>query len=98
MPRKIQELGLEGPGVAPQKRIKAIEDAAEDYVSARDARMIQLEAEIQKRDSLLALMQKNGLSTYTYDDEKIEVIPGPIKVKVRKVSEPEYEQEPDEED
>jgi hypothetical protein len=69
------------PGIERQK-VKAIEDAADDYVAVRDKRMALTEKEVEAREVLLALMDKHGLTNYRYDDQIISVLPA-RKVKVK---------------
>lgn len=47
-----------------RKRVKEIDDAAEGYVKARDARMKLTEKEVEMRDALVEAMRKHSLSVY----------------------------------
>ena len=51
------------PGMTP-KRIAALEDAAEEYVSVRDERMEKNKEENQANEKLVKLMKKHKLKTY----------------------------------
>ena len=70
--------GMEPPSV------KEIEEAAEEYVGYRDARMANLKKEIEAGDALLALMQKHELTTYELEDGKTVELKELTKVKVRR--------------
>jgi hypothetical protein len=98
MPKQNELPAIEGPGVSPPRRIKAIDTAADVYVAARDARMTALQEEIKRRDRLLELMQDHKLTTYRFDDEEVEVLPGKTKVKVRRISEDGADKEDPDED
>lgn len=63
----------------------AIDEAAGEYVEARDARMEMTKAEKEKHDALLKAMTDNGLTEYKYDGKVVLVKPTKIKVKVRKL-------------
>lgn len=70
------------PGMEPPT-IREIEDAAETYVTYRDARMRAGESEQQAAANLLSLMHKNNLTEYEYEGRKV-LIAQLEKVKVKK--------------
>jgi hypothetical protein len=72
---------LEGEGFP--KHVAELEIAAEEYVQARDARMAELETEVEKQLVLLGLMLKHGFKNYEYDG-KIITLNDVQKVSVRK--------------
>ncbi len=76
--------GVEGEGVS-EKRIKAIDDAADEYVDARDKRMTLGEKESECREKVLLLMKRHNLTTYRYDGQIVTVTDG---LKVNKVKSP----------
>lgn len=86
---KQKELdGMERP------TIKEIEEAAEDYVDARDRRMKMTEKEVACKSVLLQLMIKHeselskngeGELIYRYEDEEVRLLPGKANVKVKAV-------------
>lgn len=55
------------PGTAPPS-VPEIDKAADAYRDARDARMLAGEEEQELQKALLALMHKNNLTTYEYED------------------------------
>jgi len=69
-------------------RIKAIEDAAYDYVAVRDERMSLTESEGENQERLLALMKTNQLTKYIFGDEPdqmvVEVVATDERAKVKK--------------
>lgn len=79
---------MEGEGVAPQKKIKAIESAADEYVSARDKRMVLTKKEVDARTNLSAVMHANNMTRYIYDDLLVLCEPGKEKIKVKQVDGP----------
>ena len=90
MPAKTDELpAMEGEGVSA-KRIKAIDDAADDWRSAVAKRQNLLEKAVELRDAVVALMHKHGVTKYRYnvDDEttKLLVLVGSEKLKLEKES------------
>lgn len=74
------------PGMEPP-RIKAIDNAADAYVEARNERQLLTQKEVTKRDTLMSLMQEHGLETYRYDGKRVELVKSDLKVKVRNVTE-----------
>lgn len=75
MPKQNELVGMEAP------RIKQIDDAAEDYVAARDKRMKCTENEVACKAVLIQVCQKNedklshdgnGTIRYRYDDMVVE--------------------------
>jgi len=58
------------PGVE-RKVIKAVENAADDYVDVRDKRMTLTTKEVEKRAVLIAAMEEHGITSYRYDDRVI---------------------------
>jgi hypothetical protein len=90
MPAKTDELpAMEGEGVS-EKRIKAIDDAADDWRSALAKRQNLLEKEVELRDAVVALMHKHGVTKYRYnvddDTTKLLVLVGSEKLKLEKES------------
>jgi len=75
-PKQGQLPGLEDP------KIPAIDEAADNYAEVRDERMELTKTEVTRRDTLLRLMQENGLETYRYDGRVVKVVKSEIKVKV----------------
>lgn len=65
MPRKQLDI----PGTERQT-IKEIDDAAEAYVDARDARMKKTEKEHEAKDALIAAMKAHN--TLVYRDESVD--------------------------
>lgn len=90
MKNKTPDLpNVEGAGVT-EKRIRSVDDAAEEYVDARDKRMTLTKQEVEKKEKLKSLMLKHGLNRYTLDDDLSEVVvdPGEADVKVRRIKQP----------
>lgn len=81
MPKQSDLPNVEGEGVAP-KKIKAIDIAADEYVTIRDKRMAMTEKEVAARDKLVDLMKQNGLEVYFYSDQKVYIKHGQDKVRV----------------
>ena len=66
-----------------QEGIQEVEDAAEGYVSARDARMKKTEKEVEAKDALIAVMTTHRKTVYKLSDGSIvTVTPGKKSVKV----------------
>ena len=65
-----------------RKVIKAVENAADDYVEVRDKRMALTTKEVEKRGVLIAAMQEAGVTSYRYDD-RIITLDSKTKVKVK---------------
>lgn len=72
------------PGVE-RRVIKAVENAADDYVDVRDKRMALTTKEVEKRAVLLHEMEKAGVSSYRYDD-RIITLEAKAKVRVKTAS------------
>lgn len=53
--------------------IKEIVDAADDYEELRDKRMEVLKKEVEAKSQLLAVMKKNNLTTYSYENKEITI-------------------------
>ena len=66
--------------------VPAIDEAAESYVEARDARMSHLKTEIERQDELLQLMREHKLSTYEFDGYTVSLDTA-TKVKVKRKKE-----------
>lgn len=66
--------------------IKEIDEAADEYVRVRNARMRATEREVERRDILEALMKKHELKSYEFEDKRVELAVTE-KVKVKKVGE-----------
>ncbi len=88
------EIPMEGKGVAAPPVIKAIEDAADEYVEARDARQAALVIEVEKKAKLMAAMHENkaqltpgdeGVSFYQYDGRIVSLEPEGETVRVKKL-------------
>jgi hypothetical protein len=62
--------GVEGEGVSQQKKIKAVEEAFGDLLSAREKRMTHGEKEQAASAVLVQLFHRHNLKDYTYDDRK----------------------------
>jgi hypothetical protein len=101
MPKTGDLPGIKGPGVAPV-RIKAVDDAAEEYVKVRDRRMGLTKKEVQAKQNLIDIIHKNaekigaddeGIMRYEYDDVVVELSPGKEQLKVRTATNPAGEEE-----
>ena len=66
--------------------VPAIDEAAESYVEARDARMENLKLETKRQDELLELMREHKLSTYEFDGYTVSLDTA-TKVKVKRKKE-----------
>lgn len=86
MPKQQEIPGTEAP------TIKAIEEAAEAYVSVRDRRMKLTEQEVTAKANLIAACEKHkdkltpdlqGNRTYRYDEMIVVLKPGKDNVKVK---------------
>lgn len=87
MPKKQTELqGMEAPSIGE------IDNAGEEYVTHRDARIARLAKEIEAKKKLLDLMEKHKLTVYRFDDMTVEVTPGTKKIKVKRIGESEDEE------
>lgn len=67
--------------------IKAIDDAAYDYVEKRDERMLRLAAEVDAHDNLLSLMREHKLESYSFD-EFVVSLDSSTKAKVKRKKAP----------
>ena len=65
-----------------RKVIKAVENAADDYVDVRDKRMALTTKEVERRAILIQAMQDAGVTSYRYDDRVI-TLESKSKVKVK---------------
>jgi hypothetical protein len=101
MPRTPDLPGVTGKGVAP-KRIKAVDEKAEEYVKVRDRRMALTKKEVQAKNELIDILHKNaesigaddeGIMRYEYDDVVVELAPGKEQLKVRTASSPNGEED-----
>ena len=100
MPNRTAELpGVEGVGVSP-KRIPAVEEAADKYVRARDARQRLTDKEVEAKENLSKVMHEHadaigkhpetGELKYIYnggdkDRRVVTLIPSDEKLKVKDV-------------
>lgn len=80
------------PGTERRDRIEAIEDAAEAYREARDARMEMAEEEAEAQANLANALQKHKVTEYAYEGEDGKTyrayVPTEAKAKVQRVKEP----------
>ncbi len=78
MPKKQNELpGMELPV------IKEVVEAAESYVDIRDRRMNLTQKETAAQAHLLNMMEKNNLTEYVFDKQKVLIEEGGKKVRVK---------------
>jgi hypothetical protein len=88
-----RQLRIEG---TEETRVKEIDDAAEAYVEARDARMAKTEREVEAKEALIGVMKKHSRDVYRDDDATppliVTLVPGKDAVKV---SEQKDEEEPE---
>lgn len=89
MPKQEELGGVEGPGVSPVK-IKAVDNAFDELLSAREKRMSYGEKEGEASAVLVELFRKHDLRSYTFDDKKY-VLSEICKVKKAPKDEPEDE-------
>jgi hypothetical protein len=87
MSKRQEEL----PGVE-RRVIKAVENAADDYVDVRDKRMALTTKEVEKRAVLIHEMEKAGVTSYRYDDRVI-TLEAKAKVKVKNAHDDEGDDE-----
>lgn len=82
---------MEGPGVAPVK-IKSIDRLADEYIEARDKRMLMTPLEVAAKTKLIDALRANvekigtdpeGVIIYRYDTIVITLEPGKAKLKVK---------------
>lgn len=97
---KTDELpGVEGAGVAPQKRIESLDNAIEEWRANVEKRMALTKKECESRDKVIELMHKNGVTRYPWsnsdDEEKILRLDATEKLKLAK---PEDENGPGEDE
>ena len=102
MAAKTEELpGVEGEGVTP-KKIKALDTAIDDWRAIVQKRMDLTEKEVEASQRVTDLMHKHGLTAYPYwvDDEtqKLVVLEGKEKLKLKKAESAEAAEEPGDED
>jgi hypothetical protein len=64
------------------KKIKAIEDAAEELRDVRGRRMKLTEEEAKLADKLKKLLEKHGIRTYVYESDEMDEKDQPIKFDV----------------
>lgn len=80
MPRQIRIPGTEA------KQNKALNAAAEAYVTARDERMAKTEVEVDAKEALIREMKKADVTTYRDDEATppliVTLVPGKDQVKV----------------
>lgn len=99
MPKAQLEIpGTEGP------KCKAIEQAADSYVEARDKRMRLTTKEVEAKRTLIDVCHANseflsphpdkpGVMVHRFGDEIVELVPGKAKVKVRHAADEEDDDE-----
>jgi len=89
--------GMSGPGVAPVK-IPELDKAIDQYVVARDKRMIETPKEKAHKTIVIELMlahqeeigvNGDGKISYTHGGEIVTLEPGKPKLSVREATEPE---------
>lgn len=71
--------------------IRDIDDAADNYIEARDSRINKLNVEIERKKELTELMQKHKLTEYKYRDQLV-TFDGEPTVKVKKVKPPKMDE------
>lgn len=90
---KNEELGLKGKGVEPL-RIAELDKLAEEYVKARDKRLVMTPKEVACKQMLIEALhehqdeiglQPDGRLVYRYDEMMITLAPGKEKLKVENV-------------
>lgn len=86
---KTDELdGIEGAGVSPQKRIKSLDNAIEEWRGNVEKRMALAKKECESRDKVIDLLHKNGVTRYPWsnsdDEEKILRLDATEKLKLAK--------------
>jgi hypothetical protein len=72
-------------GTEPES-IPEIEEAAEAYREARDARMNKLTVEIERKKELAELMKKHKLVEHKYDGHVVVMESGEPKVRVKTIN------------
>lgn len=84
-PRKRKPRTRQGflPDMEPPSH-KDIDDAAEDYVDARDARMRMLKTEIDAKGRLLERMREHALTTYKTPEDYVVTVDQLAQIKVKK--------------
>lgn len=85
---------MEGTGVSPQKKIKALEDAVEVWRDYVDKRMVLTKKEVESKNKVVELMHKHGVTSYpiTLGDDNERVLELDTTEKL-KLSKPEGEEE-----
>jgi hypothetical protein len=86
---KTDELpGVEGEGVAPQKRIKSLDNAIEEWRANVEKRMALTKKECESRQLVIDLMHKHSVTRYPWsnsdDEEKILRLDATEKLKLAK--------------
>ena len=90
MAKKAKQGDLPGMERPEPKHIKELDDAAEAYVEARDARMKKTEAEKEQKEALISAMKKHGVLVYrdeSVDPPLIVTLVDKTNVKVTEVEE-----------
>jgi hypothetical protein len=64
--------GVEGEGVSP-KKVKAIDEAFDELISAREKRMAYGEKEGEASATLVSLFHKHKIRCYVFDDKKYKL-------------------------
>lgn len=73
---------LQIPGTEPE-HFPELDEAAEEYVERRDARMAMGKRETEAQDELVKLMHDHGLKNYEYDGLTV-ILVNKEKAKVRR--------------
>src|SRR5271170_5009445 len=86
---KTDELdGIEGKGVSPQKRIKSLDNAIEEWRANVDKRTVLTKKECESRQVVIDLMHKHSVTRYPWsnsdDEEKILKLDATEKLKLSK--------------
>jgi|SRR5580704_6875814 hypothetical protein len=100
---KTEELpGVEGEGVGPQKKIKALDNAVSDWRSKVAQRMALGEQEVEARNKVVSLMHKHNLVKYPYwesdEEKKLLVLDSTEKLKLTKAVEADKSETADDND
>lgn len=87
--RKAKQPSLPAPGMERTK-IPDIEDAAAEYLKARNRRQEQTKVETERMAVLVEQLTKHGVKVYKFDDdegeEQVVEVKDKVKVTVRKVT------------
>lgn len=83
-PKAKQEFleGMEPP------RVKAIDDAADNYFDTMQDRKALSETEDEQKDALIDLMKEHGMDRYVMPDGKVVMVTSKANVKVKKAKKP----------